>query len=207
MASSALKRGVTVMLEGLGMHLWGFPPNLMAPIVIQLGPLRAAGWFVWNMPRYERTLRAFGPVRTHLICTAISLVNGCRYCTYGHGLALEYAYLREYRRLFPLSEETIGGLRGLPPGVIRHHMVHAMQRAGLHTEVRWLERAIELTVAEDRRPTDEDDVRISHLVRMFGVLNSVGIADATEPDQAHSPLNKDAALKTRYARLRAASGA
>ncbi|MBO0851333.1 MAG: hypothetical protein J2P20_17865, partial [Pseudonocardia sp.] len=78
------------------------------------------------------------------------------------------------------------------------------QAAGLHTEVRSLERAIELTVAEDRRATDDDDMRIAHLVRMFGVLNSVGISDHTEPDQAHSRLNKDSALKARYAHLRAA---
>jgi alkylhydroperoxidase family enzyme len=206
MASSALKRVVTVVLERLGMHLWGFPPRLMAPIVVQLGPLRALAWFAWNMPRYERTLKEFGAVRTHLICTAISLVNGCRYCGYGHGYALQLAYLREHHRLFPLSEHTMGLLRGLPPGVIRHRMAGAAQRAGLHSEVRWVERAIALTLADDRRPTDDDDVRISHLVRMFGVLNSVGISDDTEPDQAHTPLNKDRALKQRYARLRAAAG-
>ena len=206
MVSNALERVVTVVLQRLGMHLWGFPPRLMAPIVVQLGPLRALGWFIWNMPRYQRTLKAFGPIRTHLICTTISLVNGCRYCGFGHGYALELAYLREHGRLFPLGKHSMVMLRGLSPGLIRHRMADAARRAGLHSEVRWLERAIELTVAEDRRPTDDDDVRICHLVRMFGVLNSVGISDDTEPDEAHSPLNKDRALKVRHARLQAGAG-
>lgn len=202
--SGTLKRGVTVVLERLGTHLWGFPPRLMAPTVAQLGPLRALAWFIWHMPRYERTLRAFGPIRTHLICTAVSLVNGCRYCAYGHGYALELAYLRERGRLFPLGAHAMVLLRGLPPGLMRHRMVGAAQRAGLHSEVRWLERAFELTLAEDRRPTEEDDIRIAHLVRMFGLLNSVGISSDTEPDQAHSPLNKDRALKLRHSGLRTA---
>ncbi|WP_028922031.1 hypothetical protein [Pseudonocardia acaciae] len=206
MASGVLARGVTVVLERLGTHMWGFPPRLMAPIVVELRPMRTVVWFVWNMPRYERTLRAFGPVRTHLICTLISLVNGCRYCTYAHGRALQLAYLHHYQRLFPLSEHAIGRLRGMPPGAIRHCMVTAAHNAGLYNEVRWLDRAIELTLAEDRSPTERDDVRVSHLVRMFSVLNSVAIASNIDPDEAHSPLNKDRALTLRYDNLRAATG-
>ncbi|MBV9312593.1 MAG: hypothetical protein JO100_02400 [Pseudonocardia sp.] len=205
MVSGALERGATVLLEHVGTRLWGFPPRLMSPIVTQLGPIRALSWFVCNMPQYERTLSVFGAVRTHLLCTTISLINGCRYCSYGHGYALGLAYLHEHGRLFPLSERTLGELCGLAPGVIRHHIVKAVHRAGLHNELRWLERAITLTTAEDQRPTDYDDARISHLVRMFGVLNSVGNADNTEPDEAHSPLNKDYHLKLRYAELWAAS--
>ncbi|WP_028923901.1 hypothetical protein [Pseudonocardia acaciae] len=202
MASSALKRGATVVLERLGMYLWGFRPRLMAAIVIQLGPVRALVWFVVHMPRYQRTLKLYGPVRTHLLCTVISLVNGCRYCTYGHARALELSYLRTHRRLFPLSEHTIGQLRGKQPGLIRYSMVSAAQSAGLYSEVPWMDRAIELTLADDRRPTEYNDVRISRLVDMMSLLNSVGIASNAEPDEAHSPLNKDRALNRRYDRLR-----
>ncbi|WP_156993855.1 hypothetical protein [Pseudonocardia acaciae] len=203
MSSGALRRGITAVLERVCAYLWGFPPRLMGPIAAQLGSLRALGWFVWNMPRYQRTLKVFGPVRTHLLCTTISLINGCRYCSHGHAYAFELAYLREYGRLFPLSEQAIDLLRGLSPGVVRRRMVGIVQSAGLHGEVRWLERAAILTTADDPRPTDRDDVRIVHLVRMFRVLNSAGMASKTEPDgDAHSPLNKDIALKLRYARLR-----
>ncbi|MGH3568827.1 MAG: hypothetical protein ACRDRH_22935 [Pseudonocardia sp.] len=205
MVRSALGHGVTAMLEGAGNRLWGFPPRLMAPIVGQLGPLRALWWFVWNMPRYERTLKSFGGVRTHLLCVTISLINGCPYCTFGHAYALELAYLRDHGRLFPLGEHAIGSLLGLTPAMIRHRLVTAMKLAGLHVEVRWLDRTIMLALAEDQRPTDRDDVRIAHLVRMFGVLNSVGIASRPAPDEAHDPLNKDSDLKLRYANLRAAA--
>lgn len=206
MASRALKRGAETVLEGILKRRWGFPPRLMAPIVHELGPLRALCWMGWHLPRYERTLRVFGSVRTHLLCAAISVVNGCPYCTYGHAYALELAYLREHRGLFPLSEQAFDRLRGLSPAVIRHRLVEATRRAGLHNDVRWLDRAITLTLAERPSPTDEDDVRIVHLVRMFRTLNSVGIASAVVPDQAHSPLNKDSGLKMRYAGLRTAAG-
>jgi hypothetical protein len=206
MVSGALRRGVTVALERLGMYMWGFRPGVMAPLVIELGPPRALGWFFWNIPRYQRTLSEFGPVRTHLICTTISLLNGCRYGSDGHAYALELAYLREHGRPFSMTRHAIGLLRGLPPGIIRHRMVSAARSAGLHADVRWLERAANLTLAEDRRPTDRQDVRISHLVRMFGMLNSIGIAHHTEPDDAApSALNKDAVLKARWVSLRAAS--
>ncbi|MBO0872930.1 MAG: hypothetical protein J2P19_06015 [Pseudonocardia sp.] len=206
MASGALRRGVTAVLEHFGMYMWGFPPRMMASVVAELGPARALGWFLWNIPRYQRTLSEFGPVRTHLICTTISLLNGCRYCGHGHAYALELAYLREHGRPFPLSLRAIQLLRGLPPGVIRHRMVSAARCAALHADVRWVERAANLTLAEDRRPTDREDVRISHLVRMFGMLSSIGIAHNTEPDDAAlSPLNKDVVLKARYAQVRAGS--
>lgn len=206
MVSSVLKRGAEAVLEGILKRRWGFPPRLMGPIVHELGPLRALCWMSWHLPRYERTLRAFGPVRTHLLCAAISVINGCPYCTYGHAYALELAYLREYRRLFPLSEQAFDGLRGLSSTVIRHRLVDAARHAGLHNDVRWLDRAITLTLAERPTPTDEDDVRIARLVQMFRVLNSVGIASGIEPDQAHSPLNKDAGLKLRYTGLRTSAG-
>jgi len=205
MASSGLERGVTALLEGVGKRLWGFPPRLMAPIVEQLGPVRALRWFFWNMPRYERTLKTFGGVRTHLLCVAISLMNGCPYCTFGHAYALELVYLRDHGRLFPLDEHAIGMLLGLAPAAVRRRLVAAVQGAGLHAEVRWLDRAIMLAIGEDHRPSDRDDVGIAHLVRMFGVLNAVGIASKAAPDEAHDPLNKDRVLKLRYAGLRAAA--
>jgi hypothetical protein len=204
-ASAALERRATAVLEGIGKRLWGFPPRLMGPIVVQLGPIRALWWFVSNMPRYERTLKMFGGIRTHLLCLAISLINGCSYCTFGHAYALELVYLRDHGRLFPLDEHAIGALRGLPPAALRYRLVNAVLEAGLHADVPWLDRAIVLALGEDRRPTDRDDVRVAHLVRMFAVLNEVGVTSRIAPDEAHDPLNKDSAFKQRYAGLRAAA--
>ncbi|GAA5162095.1 hypothetical protein GCM10023321_47170 [Pseudonocardia eucalypti] len=206
MAAQVRARAVTRLLEGVCTLLWGFPPRLIAPAVGQLGPWRALGWFLGNMPRYERTLATFGPIRTHLLCVAISLVNGCQYCTHGHARALELAYLREHDRLFPLDELGFARLCGLGPAAIRHDLVHAAQRAGLHRDVRALERALTLVGAEQLGATDEDDLRIIHLVRMFGVLTSVGIRHRLAPDEAHSPLNRDHLLKQRYDALRATYG-
>lgn len=206
MPAHVLERTVTLLLEGTCKLLWGFPPRLLEPTVGQLGAGAALRWFARNMPRYERTLAAYGEIRTHLLCLAISLVNGCQYCTYGHGYALQLAYLREHGRLFPLGELELQRLCGLPPAAIRHDLVGATQRAALHTDTRHLERVLTLTLTEDPQPTDEDDLRLIHLVRMFETLNSVGVSQKVEPDQAHSPLNKDYALKRRYDALRGVSG-
>lgn len=146
MASSATQRGVTAILEGIVRRLWGFPPRLLGEIVADLGPLRALAWVTRNMPRYQRTFRVFGALRTHLMCFAISLVNDCRYCAHGDGLGLQLAYLRDHGRLFPLGERASEALCGQSPALIRHRLTLALHRAGLHGEVPWLDRTMTLAV-------------------------------------------------------------
>ncbi|HYH31681.1 MAG TPA: hypothetical protein VD903_14980 [Pseudonocardia sp.] len=201
MAGRGVDRLVVRLLEGLGRRLWGFPPRLMAPLVDQMGAAEALGWFVRNMPRYERTRRLLGPLRTHVACTAVSLHNGCRYCAFGHAYAVELIYLKERGRLFPADAETMSGWLGLEPAELRQRIVEVLERADLHGEVLWVDRTLALA-SGTQRPVDQDEARIAHLVRMFAVLNAVGEAGGVEPDEAHDPLNKDAALKVRNAQLR-----
>ena len=199
---SVLQRSATGVLESLGTRRWGYPPRLMAPVVEQLGAVRALCWFGWNMRRYERTMRAFGSVRTYLLCVAVSVINNCEYCTYAYAGALELSYLHEHDRLFPLSEHAINALWSKPPATIRHCLVKATWRAGLHSDVWCLNRTITLALASDQRPTDTEDIRLCHLVGMFSKLNAIAITSGITPDEAPTPLNKDAALKSRYALLR-----
>jgi hypothetical protein len=201
MAERGLDQLAVRGLESLGKRLWGFPPRLMAHIVAELGPIGALTWFASNMPRYERTLRALGPIRTHLACTVISLYNGCRYCSFGHAYALELHYFKERGKLFPVDAREMSEWLGLEPGELRDRLVNALQRAELHVEVLWVDRTLAL-VSATQRPMDRDEARIAHLVRMFRLLNSVGIAGDVEPDEAHDPINKDHALKARLAALR-----
>lgn len=205
MVSGWLRDFAVSSLESLGTHRWGYPPRMMAPAVDQLGALGALCWFAGNMPRYGRTTKALGEVRTHLLCLAISLLNDCEYCSVAYGYALELAYVHEHGRLFPIGEREIGTLRGMPPAVIRYHLIEAAQNAGLHADVASLDRTITLVLCEDRRPTDLDDIRIAHLVRMISRLNSIAIASGIAPDEAPTPLNKDRALKLRLAMLRNAT--
>lgn len=204
-AERAVDRAAVRLLEGLGRRLWGFPPRLMAPIVAQLGAGRALGWFVRNMPRYERTLRLLGPLRTHLICAVISLYNGCRYCSFGHLYAVELTYLDQRGRLFPVDARSVGDWIGLEPPELSRRMVAALQQADLHGEVLWVDSALALASGA-QRPVDAQEARIAHLASMFRVLNDVGIAGRVEPDEAHDPLNKDVALKERHRELRAGTG-
>jgi hypothetical protein len=203
MAERGLDRFAVRVLERIGQKLWGFPPRLMGPIVAQLGALPALGWFVRNMPRYERTLRALGPLRTHLACTLISLHNGCRYCSFGHLYAVELVYLEQHGRLFPLDAGSVPDWIGLRPAELRRRMVDVLQQADLHREVLWVDATLALASGA-QRPVDGQEARIAHLVSMFRVLNDVGIAGKIEPDEAHDPLNKDLQLKARHHELRSA---
>lgn len=204
MAEHGLDRFAVHVLERIGQRLWGFPPRLMAPIVTQLGALPALGWFVRNMPRYERTLRTIGPLRTHLACTLISLSNGCRYCSFGHLYAVELIYLDQRGELFPLDARSVPEWIGLRPPELRSRMVDVLQQADLHGEVRWVDTTLALASGY-QRPVDAQEARIAHLVSMFRVLNDVGIAGDVEPDEAHDPLNKHVHLKARHDELRGAS--
>jgi hypothetical protein len=201
MAGPGLDRLAVRLLEGLGERLWGFPPRLMAYIVDDLGAVGAVSWFARNMPRYEYTLRVLGPLRTHLTCTVVSLSNGCRYCSFGHAYAAELVYLQERGKVFPADALTMSGWVGLEPAELRQRMVEVLERADLHSEVLWVDRTLAL-VNGTQRPVDRDEARIAHLVRMFAMLNAVGIAGEVEPDEAHDPRNKDGALKARNAKLR-----
>src|SRR6185503_18619269 len=130
MAGSVLEGPATRLLEALGRRLWGFSPRLMREIVRRLGSFGALGWFVANMPRYERTLSRLGPLRTHLLCLEISLLNGCPYCIYGHAYAFELHYLRERGRLFPLAEQEIVALHSLGPEALAERLTEALMKAG-----------------------------------------------------------------------------
>jgi len=87
----------------------------MPALVQHLGALGVLYWFARNMLRYERTRRIFGPLRTHLLGTTVSLINGCEYCAFGSAYALDLIYLRNHGRLFPLTVAEILQLRGRDP--------------------------------------------------------------------------------------------
>jgi alkylhydroperoxidase family enzyme len=201
MAERGLDRLAVRLLEGLGRQLWGFPPRLMRPIVAEMGAVPALAWFARNMPRYERTLRVLGPLRTHLACTVVSLVNGCRYCSYGHAYAAELVFLRDRGTLFPVDAQTMSTWTGLPPTELRQRVVEVLERADLHGEVLWVDRALALA-AGAQQPVDAHEARIAHLVAMFAVLNAIGRAGDVEPDEAHDPVNKDEWLTARHRELR-----
>jgi hypothetical protein len=199
-AVSIQKRVAVGVLEGVGRHLWGFAPNLMPVIVDRLGGAGALAWFVRNMPRYERTLSTFGPIRTHLLATQLSILGACPYCTYGHALAFELHYFRDRGRPFPLTEEQFVALHSADRDHVAETLDGALRSVGLDDEVRVLARARELR--DGAAAASAEDARIAHLIQMFGTLNACGVAGDVTQDGAHDPINKDAALRERYAAAR-----
>jgi hypothetical protein len=201
MAAGELDRLATGFLEGLGKEFWGFAPHLAAATVEQLGPARAMSWSLGSIHRYDRTLRALGPLRTQLVCMTISLYNRCRYNAYGHAYAAELIYFRKRGRLLPVDPTALSEWTDLTPGELRDRLCDLLQHAELHVEVIWIDRTLAL-VAGEQEAVDQDEARIAHLIRMFSVLDAVAVVGKLEPDEAHDPINKDTALKAKHAALR-----
>ena len=189
------------VLELTGKALWGFKPNLMREIVRHEGPAKAIAWFVQNMPRYEKTLKEWGPLRTHLLASEISVLNGCPYCVYGHIYALQLHYLKAKGQLLSVDEDEILAWISTGETEIIERFRQLITSSGLLSELPVLERMFVLRKGAGW-PESADDHKILHLLEMFGVLNTCGIKGQTSPDQAHDPINKDVTLRRKYKLLR-----
>jgi hypothetical protein len=203
MAGRPLDRVAVRLLEAITRQHWGFAPAILPHLVEQLGPVRAARWMRRNGRRYRRIVHAFGPMRTHLACATISMLNGCRYSAHAHAYALELHHLRKHDRLFPVDTATMTAWTGMPRNELRSRLRDALVEADLPVELIFVDRVLDL--ADGGRPIDGQEVLLAHLVSIIETLNTVGIAGGPEPDEAHDPLNKDARLKTKLATLRAAT--
>lgn len=204
MTQNRSERLATGLLETMCRAMWGFTPKMIKHIVRRLGPLGAPAWFAANMPRYLWTMHVLGPLRTHLAALAISLYNGCTYCAYGHAYALELIYLRDHGRLFPVSARTLATWHDLTPRQLGVRLRSTLQEADLHVEALWVDRTLALADGATW-PVDRDEVRLAHMVGMFGRINRIAVEAGVDPDEAQNPINKDAALKQRYLQLRTAA--
>ena len=194
------------LLELLGQALWGFKPNLMRAIGEQHGAVKALTWFVRNMPRYEKTVKDWGPIRTHLLVAEISVLNGCPYCIYGHAYALQLHYFKDTGQLLDVDENDIIAWQSLGEARAIDQFRLLINSLDLPDEQRTLDRMLFLRQGKEQ-PTSKKDHQILHLVNMFSFLNQCGISGNARPDQAHDPINKDAALRGEYRRLREESQA
>jgi len=191
------------ILEFIGSHLWGFKPNMMRHFVLEYGSLKSVVWFVKHMPKYEKILKKWGPVRTHLVSTVLSTLRGCKYCTYGHAYALQLQYFKQTNKLFPLDESALIELHALPEEDVFRRIAAALSEAGLDSEMELLDRIGPLRDKVSTAQQNQNDEYLLHLMSMFSVLNACGIKRQVVPDEAHDPINKDKPLRERYAVARA----
>jgi len=191
------------LLENLLNQLWGFKPNLIAPLVESKGVFRSVTWFLPNLLKYERILDRWGPIRTHLLATEISTLNGCPYCANGHAYALQLHYLKKTEQLFPLRESDIITLQTQSESEIVESFESALEQAELSICLLDLRRMVDLR-QDPTLAMGEKDRDILHLIRLFAVLNACAIEHNVKIDQAHDPINKNRAWRDRYAILRRA---
>jgi hypothetical protein len=199
--TSVPKALATGLLLRVTRSLWGLPPNLIAEIVERLGALGSLAWFVQNLPRYELTMKVWGPLRTHAACLGASLMNGCSYCVYAHSYAFELYYFRERGELFPFDEHQIVALRDKSDVELRKVLDDAFRATRLTVEANDLATLCALKFSE-RMPHGRDERRLAHILQMFDILNYCGLDSLATFDEAHDPINKDAALRARYAEAR-----
>lgn len=197
-------------LKGVSDRVWGVRANVMDDVVAAYGTVRSMWWFGRSMSRYDKILAEWGPIRTHLVVTALALVSGCRYHTVSHGLAFQLHYFALASEswadepdhwLFPLTDDDLLALVGADADTVVSVLDHALTEAGLPDEVPWLRRL--LKVRDGGRAADADGKRLRRLVRMFDRLMVVAKAARTDPDEAHDPINRDRDLRRRYDEARA----
>jgi hypothetical protein len=176
---------------------WGFQPLLLDVIIERLGGIGAAKWMVQYLPRYESILKRLGPSRGHLLCAFASLLNGCPYCTYAHGRALNLYFFRDQGRLFPLDEDELVQLSGLPDPEMLARANETLEQAGMAADKLMLQRLWAIKFEGDT-PKNELDSDVHHAVAMFDVLNACALVANTPRDDAHDPIRKDRALVERY---------
>lgn len=204
MAGGPLDRAAVWSMGRAAERRWGFRPTIQPHLIAHLGALKGLRWDRRHLARCLAVSRALGPIRTHLACVTISQLNGCRYTARGHGYALELHYLHEHDKLLPVDADTLADWAGLPRPELRSKLAAALLSAGLHVELMWVDRTIAL-VEGSQRPIDADELRLSHLITQFAVLNRVGVGAQPEFDEAHDAINRNEELKARLATLRAAA--
>jgi hypothetical protein len=183
---------------------WGLSASIMPVIVETLGPFETVRWMLKHLPTYEKSLVALGPVRANLVCMSASLFNGCSYCVYAHARAFELAYFDRYGRLFALDEHDIISLMSLTDSEHIAELERALTDAGLQAEVAMLRRLYALKF-DGAGPT-ADDVYLVNAIQMYDVLNYCAVSQQLGLDDAHDRINRDAALKARYADARLREG-
>jgi hypothetical protein len=199
------RQAAVAILSRITTMLWGRPPLLLTEIVDHLGAFGALRWFARNLPPYESLLKKWGPVRTHLLCTEASLLNGCSYCTHAHAYAFELHYFKQRGRVFPIDEHAIVALRENDDEILRTTWKEALERASLPEESALFDRLWRIKF-EGEPASDEVGAGMRHLLGMFETLNFCAIGGLTPLDHAHDPINRDEDLKRRYAEARLAAG-
>ncbi len=200
MQKAHAERLTTSLLENLPRLWWGFRPSLVPDIVAERGSWGAVKWFVKTMPRFQWSLTVDGPLRTQLLCTAISMLNSCPYCTYGHAYAFQLHYFRLRGRLFPADEQDMLAWQRDGEETVTERLREALWKADLALEIPVFERLLELRGGA--APETAEDRRIQHLLSMLGILNACALRNPPALDEAHDPINRDVALKRRYAEAR-----
>jgi len=189
------------ILNFIGNTLWGFRPNLMSDIVEINGGWKSVGWFIKNMPNYERVLKAWGAERTHLMAVGISSLTGCPYCTYGHAYSFQLNYFKNRAKLFPVDEHEMVKFNALSESELINTLNDLYDSHGFEESKSDINRYM---ILKDKPELAEskDDKRILQLIEVFKLLNFCGIKNKTESDFAHSPINKDVENKRNYEEAR-----
>jgi hypothetical protein len=192
------------ILRRITTTLWGTPPLLLPEIVAHLGAFGALSWFAKMLPPYEKTLKDWGRVRTHLLCVEASLLNGCSYCIHAHAYAFQLHYFKEKQQLFPLDEHALVALGGGSDELVRTTLKRALAAAKMPEEDVLFDRLWRLKFEAAPDGANDTDRRIRHILAMFEMLNFCGVDSQMPFDHAHDPINKDTELKERYAKARLA---
>lgn len=190
------QKAAKFIIENIIVRLWGFTSSLMLEIIRREGGLGSLLFVVKNMIRFELLMAKWGPIKTHILCVNISILNGCPYCIFGHAYAFNLHYFKDYKKLFPLDSFQIMEFAQFT----KTQKIEKMEEILQDPKLEHLQESVDLQLAliNGKEPSNKNERQIKFVQTLYDYLNACGIAAGSQPDEAHDTINKNVDLKNRY---------
>ncbi len=150
---------------------------------------------------YDGLFERWGPLRTHLLASSLSALNGCRSKTQKHIRSFQLHYFKARGRLFPIDEAEFLALTEAGPDEMIESLVAHLVRANLAEETDPLRRTFELYVFPSKAK-DGRDGRLMELIEILSAAGDDSHAEASPTDMDYDAIVSDADLSARYDALR-----
>ena len=156
-----------------------------------------------HLLQYERIIQEWGPLKTNLVASVVSNLNGSIENAKSHSRAFQLHFLAQTEGVFALDDADVLILFELRPGDMVEKLAEALLEANLPDEAEILRRSFELYVYP-QKASGYIDGKAVHLIKLLNARDGAKCASSVLKDQYEDPILYDPDLKRRYAELRKA---
>ena len=156
-----------------------------------------------HLLQYERIIQEWGPLKTNLVASVVSNLNGSIGNAKSHSRAFQLHFLAETDGVFALDDADILMLFELRPGDMVEKLAETLIEANLPDEAEILRRSFELYVYP-QKASGYVDGKAVHLIKLLNARDGAKCASGALADQYEDPILYDPDLESRYSALREA---